>query len=298
MTKLRKLVPFLLAALLLTAGCSTADQSAADTSSQRTKVSMLQANNRITAKTISTRAKKMAADRAAIASLEKELGKKPAAAKASSSAKTPATTASKPQTAASTANNATPDLASLNYSGKQEITVNNNDPGFSASDLSTAKGAWESYAALDGLNRVQAANALLNHSLMPTSKRTALTWDPTGWHNKRTAHGWLYNRSHLIGFQLSGENNNPKNLMTGTQSLNSPLMLAHEMDIAYYLKQSNAHYVRYQVRPVFRGNELVARGVQMRAQSVGDNTVRFNVYIFNIEDGYTINYGDGTSVKW
>jgi DNA-entry nuclease len=69
------------------------------------------------------------------------------------------------------------------------------------------------------------------------------------------------------------------------------------MHIAYYLKQSNQHFIRYQVKPVYRGNELVARGVQMRAQSVGDNTVRFNVYIFNVEPGYTINYTDGTSVK-
>ncbi|EGF35394.1 DNA-entry nuclease, partial [Lacticaseibacillus rhamnosus MTCC 5462] len=80
-------------------------------------------------------------------------------------------------------------------------------------------------------------------------------------------------------------------------TLNSPLMLAHEMDIAYYLKQSNDHYVRYEVKPIFRGNELVARGVQMRAQSIGDNTIHFNVYIFNVEPGYTINYADGTSTK-
>ena len=150
---------------------------------------------------------------------------------------------------------------------------------------------------LDSLNRVTDANALLNRSLMPSAKREPLTWNPTGWHNKKTAHGWLYNRSHLIGYQLTGENNNPKNLMTGTQTLNSPLMLAHEMDIAYYLKQSNDHYVRYEVKPIFRGNELVARGVQMRAQSIGDNTIHFNVYIFNVEPGYTINYADGTSTK-
>ncbi|WDF82619.1 DNA/RNA non-specific endonuclease [Lacticaseibacillus pabuli] len=186
-------------------------------------------------------------------------------------------------------------LAKLNYSGQQEITVNDNKPGFSAADLSTAKGAWEAYSNLDSLNRAVAGNALLNVSLMPTVKRTGQTWDPTGWHNRKTRTGWLYNRSHLIGFQLSGENNNPKNLMTGTRSLNSPLMLVHEDDIAYYLKQSDKHYIRYEVRPVYRGNELVARGVHMRAQSVGDNNVSFNVYIFNVEDGYTINYSDGTS---
>ncbi|WP_155286305.1 DNA/RNA non-specific endonuclease [Lacticaseibacillus zhaodongensis] len=186
-------------------------------------------------------------------------------------------------------------LADMNYSGQQEIVVNGNKPGFGSADLSTARGAWEQYSDLDSLNRAVAGNALLNQSLMPTEKRTGQTWDPTGWHNRRIPGGWLYNRSHLIGFQLTGENNNPKNLMTGTRSLNSPLMLAHEDDIAYYIKQSSSHYVRYQVQPVYRGNELVARGVHMRAQSVGDNSVSFNVYIFNVEDGYTINYADGTS---
>lgn len=205
-----------------------------------------------------------------------------------------------PETKASEAPSSSQDasnLANLEYTGQQEITVNNNDPAFNKSDLSTAKGAWATYSDLDSQNRVTDANALLNKSLMPSAKREPLTWNPTGWHNKKTAHGWLYNRSHLIGYQLTGENNNPKNLMTGTQTLNSPLMLAHEMDIAYYLKQNSQHCVRYEVKPIFRGNELVARGVQMRAQSVGDDTVRFNVYIFNVEPGYTINYADGTSTK-
>ncbi len=204
--------------------------------------------------------------------------------------------ADKKKVAAKTQNNTT-QLANLTYSGTQEITVNSNDPAFSKTDLSTAKGAWESYGNLDNQNRVTAANALLGQSLMPTSERTGLTYDPTGWHNKRTAHGWLYNRSHLIGFQLSGENNNPKNLMTGTMSLNNPLMLVHEDDIAAYLKESKQHYVRYQVTPIFRGNELVARGVQLRAQSVGDSQIRFNVYIFNVEAGYKIDYSTGYSQK-
>lgn len=186
-------------------------------------------------------------------------------------------------------------LASLEYNGTQEIIVNNNDPNFSQADLSTVNGAWQKYGDLDNLNRVTAANALLNVSLMPSAKREPLHWNPTGWHNKRISGGWLYNRSHLIGYQLTGQNNNPKNLMTGTRSLNSPEMLAHEMDIAYYLKQSSSHYIRYRVTPVFRGDELLPRGVQMEAQSVGDNAVHFNVYIFNVQDGVTLNYNDGTS---
>ena len=187
------------------------------------------------------------------------------------------------------------DLANLGYNGTQEIIVNNNNPNFSQADLSTVNGAWQKYGDLDNLNRVTTANALLNVSLMPSAKREPLHWNPTGWHNKRISGGWLYNRSHLIGYQLTGQNNNPKNLMTGTRSLNSPEMLAHEMDIAYYLKQSSSHYIRYRVTPVFRGNELLPRGVQMEAQSVGDNSVHFNVYIFNVQEGVTLNYNDGTS---
>ena len=222
------------------------------------------------------------------------LTKTNAASTTATTAKAPATTSKAPSTTPATSTAAT--LANLNYGTEQEITVDQNNPNFSNSELSTAKGAWETYNDLDGLNRAVDANALLNQTLMPTEKRTGLTWDPTGWKNKRTAHGWLYNRSHLIGFQLSGENNNPKNLITGTQSLNNPLMLSHEMDVATYLKASSAHYVRYEVKPIYRGNELVARGVQIRAQSIGDNQIHFNLYIFNIEDGYQINYGDGSSV--
>lgn len=215
--------------------------------------------------------------------------------KADFAKKSSTTTAAAKKQPAATSQTSDQDLANKNYNGEQEIVVNGNKPGFSSAEMSTAKGAWEQYSNLDNLNRAVAGNALLGQSLMPTEKREGLTWDPTGWHNRRIKGGWLYNRSHLIGFQLSGENNNPKNLMTGTRSLNSPLMLAHENDIAYYLKQSSSHYVRYEVRPVYRGNELVARGVHMRAQSVGDNSVSFNVYIFNVEDGYTINYATGTS---
>lgn len=186
-------------------------------------------------------------------------------------------------------------LANLDYTGTQEIIVNNNQPEFSDADKSTAKGAWQSYGDLDSMNRPTGANALLNVSLMPTAKREGLTWNPTGWHNKRISSGWLYNRSHLIGYQLTGQNNNPKNLITGTRSLNSPEMQAHEMDVAYYLKQNNNHFVRYRVTPIFRGDELLARGVQMEAQSIGDNSIQFNVYIFNVQSGVTLNYNDGTS---
>ena len=131
--------------------------------------------------------------------------------------------------------------------------------------------------------------------MMPTAKREGLTWNPTGWRNKRVKSGWLYNRSHLIGYQLTGENNNPKNLITGTRQLNAPEMLAHESDIAAYLKKHPSSDVRYRVTPIFRGNELLARGVQMEGQSIGDNSIQFNTYIFNVADGVTLNYADGSS---
>ncbi|QNQ80559.1 DNA/RNA non-specific endonuclease [Lactobacillus sp. PV034] len=186
-------------------------------------------------------------------------------------------------------------LAQLNYSGQDVITVNNNDPQFSAADLSTQKGAWQEYGNLDNLNRVTSANALLNRSLMPHTKRQPLNVTPTGWHNKRIAGGWLYNRSHLIGYQLTGQNNNWKNLMTGTRQLNDPDMVRYEDQVADYLKANPNNYVRYRVTPIFRGDELLARGVEMEGQSINSNTVHFNVYIFNVENGVTLNYDDGTS---
>lgn len=186
-------------------------------------------------------------------------------------------------------------LAQLNYSGQDVITVNNNDPQFTKNDLLTNKGAWQTYGNLDNLNRVTTANALLNKSLMPTAKRQPLNIEPTGWHNKRIAGGWLYNRCHLIGYQLTGQNNNWKNLMTGTRQLNDPDMVRYENQVADYLKESPSHYVRYRVTPVFRNNELLARGVEMEGQSVNSNEVHFNVYIFNVQNGVALNYADGTS---
>ena len=193
------------------------------------------------------------------------------------------------------------DLANLDYQGTQEVEVNNNTPTFTKSELTVSNGPWQEFADLDNLNRAIQADALLSKSLMPTAKREALYVNPTGWHNKRIKGGWLYNRSHLIGYQLTGQNNNPKNLMTGTRSLNSPEMLKHENDIAYYLKQNPNNFIRYRVKPIYRGDELVARGVQMMAESLSsngqaDHGVSFNVYIFNVEKGVKINYSDGTSV--
>ena len=190
------------------------------------------------------------------------------------------------------------ELAYLEYDGgNQVVEINDNLPSFTESELSLEAGSWQTFSEIDRLNRVGTANAMLGTDLFPTEERQSLYIDPTGWKQKKLDNGqWLYNRSHLIGFQLTGENNNIRNLMTGTRSLNSPGMLRFENDLAYYLKETD-HHVRYRVDPVFRDEELVARGVHLMAESIEDNDLSFNVYIFNIQDGYEINYQDGSSKK-
>lgn len=189
-------------------------------------------------------------------------------------------------------------LATLEYQGTQTINVNNGIPTFSQADMSTKNGSWEKYGELDSLNRATSAEAMLSQATMPRSgeeRESISDVTPTGWKNKRISSGYLYNRSHLIGWALSAENDNWKNLITGTRQLNSPEMLRFEMDTKAYLEQSSTNYVRYSVTPVFRGNELLARGVHMMARSVGDNQISFNVFIFNVQDGVKLNYSDGSS---
>lgn len=137
-------------------------------------------------------------------------------------------------------------LANETFKGNQVISVNNQVPVFTQEELSLKEGMWQKFSELDSLNRVGEANAMLHNSLMPKDEREALYVNPSGWKNKKTKTGWLYNRAHLIGFQLSGENNNPKNLMTATRSLNTPCMLEYENRVADYLHETNNH-VRYRV---------------------------------------------------
>lgn len=181
-------------------------------------------------------------------------------------------------------------------SGKYKVKVlNSNKPGFSKATLSLKKGAWQKFGNLDRLNRATTANAMLNKKLMPKGEREALYVNPTAWHNKKIKTGWLYNRSHLIGYQLTGQNNNLKNLITGTRELNDPGMVKYENKVASYLKSSKKHYIRYQVKPVFKGNNLLASGVQMKAQSIHSNAVRFSVYLPNTQPGMKLNYATGYS---
>ncbi|PZL77485.1 DNA-entry nuclease [Enterococcus plantarum] len=184
------------------------------------------------------------------------------------------------------------------FDGKyQEVVLNDNQPVFTKEDLSLQNGVWQTFSDLDNLNRVGVANALIGKESFPTEEREPLTVKPTGWKQKKLPDGqWLYNRSHLVGFQLTGENDNMKNLMTGTRQFNTPHMLNYENQIMDYIRLTGNH-VRYRVTPHFIGDELVARGVQMEAASAETDDFAYNVYIFNVQDGYSIDYKTGKVTK-
>ena len=142
------------------------------------------------------------------------------------------------------------------------------------------------------------AEANIGQDLMPTEKRGAIGQvKPTGWHTVKydqVEGKYLYNRCHLIGYQLTGENANEKNLITGTRYLNVDGMLPFENMVADYIKETGNH-VLYRVTPVFNGNNLLASGVQMEAMSVEDKGagISFNVFCYNVQPGVEINYADG-----
>lgn len=182
------------------------------------------------------------------------------------------------------------------YSGEPYVVVNNNNPFFKDSDLTTE--AFEKYSDLDSLGRCGAAYANVCQKIMPTEKRGAIGMvKPTGWQTVK--YDWvdgkyLYNRCHLIGYQLSGENANEKNLITGTRYLNVDGMLPFENLVADYVHETD-HHVLYRVTPVFENSNLVASGVLMEAQSVEDDDVLFCVYCYNVQPKVTIDYATGES---
>lgn len=184
------------------------------------------------------------------------------------------------------------------YRGKPYVVINNNEPNFDKSEL--VPKSFEKYAELDNLKRCGTADSIIGQDLMPTSKRENISSvKPTGWKSVKyngIEGGNLYNRCHLIGFQLAGENANKRNLITGTRYLNTKGMLPFENMVADYVKETNNH-VRYRVTPIFDGNELVARGVQIEAMSIEDNgkAIKFNVYCFNVQPNIEINYKTGDS---
>lgn len=158
---------------------------------------------------------------------------------------------------------------------------------------------YESYT-MDDLGRCSVAEAMVGEDTMPTDDREDISSvEPTGWNNKRydselVDGGRIYNRCHLIGYQLTGENANEKNLITGTRYLNIEGMLPFENDVAEYVKDTGNH-VMYQVIPIYEGDNLVASGVVMEAQSVEDNGegIDFNIYCYNVQPGIEIDYSNG-----
>lgn len=184
------------------------------------------------------------------------------------------------------------------FSSEPYVELHGNKPVFDTSD--GEKGSFETYSPLDSLGRCGVAYANIGVDLMPTEKRGNISHvKPSGWDSVKYNHvegRYLYNRCHLIGFQLSGENANPKNLITGTRYLNVDGMLPFENEVAEYVKETENH-VLYRVTPIFEGDNLVASGVQMEAWSVEDEgeSVCFNIFAYNCQPGVTIDYATGAS---
>lgn len=185
------------------------------------------------------------------------------------------------------------------YSGSPYVQVNGNVPFFSASEYTTT--SFEFYSDLDNLGRCGVAYACVGQDLMPTEDRGSIGQiQPSGWHTVRydgvVDGNYLYNRCHLIGYQLTGENANKKNLITGTRYLNMDGMLPFENMVADYVKETGNH-VLYRVTPIFDGNNLVASGVLIEAMSMedGGEAIRFNVFCYNVQPGVTVDYTTGDS---
>lgn len=184
------------------------------------------------------------------------------------------------------------------YSGSPYVEVSGNVPSFTDADLSSPA---ETYTPLDSLGRCGSAMAIVSRETMPTEERGSIGMiKPSGWHTVRyddlISDRYLYNRCHLIGYQLTAENANERNLITGTRYLNVEGMLPFENEVARYV-ESTGNSVLYRVTPVFVGDELVARGVQMEAESVedGGTGVSFNVFCHNVQPGIQIDYQTGQS---
>ncbi|MBP3706659.1 MAG: DNA/RNA non-specific endonuclease [Clostridia bacterium] len=193
-------------------------------------------------------------------------------------------------------------IASVNdvpeFDNEPYVIIKDNQPDFKETQLVTY--SYEMYSELDYLGRCGYAMACIGKEIMPTEERGSIGQvKPTGWHTIKydSVDGkYLYNRCHLIGYQLTGENANERNLITGTRYLNMEAMLPFENMIADYVKETGNH-VLYRVTPIFDSNNLLARGVQMEAKSVEDDGegVCFNIYAYNNQPGILINYVNGDS---
>ena len=182
------------------------------------------------------------------------------------------------------------------YDGVPYVEINDNEPEFAKAELTTE--SYEEYSELDALGRCGEAEACIGVDLMPDEERGDISEvKPTGWENKEydiVDGGYVYNRCHLIGFQLSGENANEENLITGTRYMNTEGMLPFENMVAEYVRETDNH-VMYRVTPVFDGSNLVASGVQMEAESVEDGGagICFNIYVYNVQPAIIIDYSTG-----
>lgn len=185
------------------------------------------------------------------------------------------------------------------YSGSPYVEINGNVPNFTDEDK--ARSTFEEYSPLDYLGRCGVAFMLASEETMPTEERGDIgDVKPSGWHTVRyngvVEGNYLYNRCHLLGFQLSGENANEQNLITGTRYMNTEGMLPFENHIADYIDATGNH-VLYRVTPIYTGENLVADGVQMEAYSIEDkgNGINFNVFCYNVQPGVVIDYATGES---
>jgi len=185
-----------------------------------------------------------------------------------------------------------------NYDGNDYVILNDNEPDFHEEDMTTV--AFEKYSDLDVFDRCGVAFANVGPETMPTEERGSIGMiKPSGWHTIKydfVEGKYLYNRCHLIGYQLTGENANEKNLITCTRNMNASVMLDFENEVADYIEDTGNH-VLYRVTPLFEGNNLLAKGVQMEALSVEDNGkgVKFNVFVYNVQEGIEIDYKTGES---
>lgn len=186
------------------------------------------------------------------------------------------------------------------YSGEAYAIINSNQPFFTEEDMTTQ--AFEKYSELDELGRCQEAYANVGKELMPVQPRGNIgSIKPTGWQTVKydnISGKYLYNRCHLIGYQLTAENANKCNLITGTRYLNIDGMLPFENMTADYIKETNNH-VLYRVTPIFEGEDMLARGVLMEAYSVEDDGdgICFCIYAYNVQPGIDIDYKTGESSK-
>lgn len=186
------------------------------------------------------------------------------------------------------------------YTGQIYVELNNNIPYFSESEYTTA--AFEKYSELDYLGRCGVAYSNIGKETMPPEgdeRGSISSVKPTGWVQAEYDGEYLYNRCHLIGYQLSDEDANEKNLITGTRYFNVDGMLPFENQIADYIEENENNHVLYRVTPIFEGENFVASGVTLEAYSVEDNGqgVCFNVYVYNVEPGIKIDYKTGESSK-